>query len=106
MGKPYGHTYYFAGPPGNSAGTMICACCHKPIDATAEDWMYYTKPKRGDWGYVCFHRRCRPDDTGWAKREAEIAKHLERNKRLVVAAIAFRDEWNVDCLDDLIDALS
>lgn len=77
MGKPYDHQYFFSGQ-GCSCGTMKCAHCGQPIFNHAHDWMAYKKPNNGDWGYVCFHRKCRDDQAGWVKAEAAQAKHAKR----------------------------
>lgn len=74
MGKPYGHQYFMAGNL-SSRGLMVCAKCNQPIFNHAHDWMAYQKPENGDWGYVCFHRKCYDDQSGWLKIEkAEDAK--------------------------------
>ena len=89
MGKPYGHMYQFSGT-GNSTGTMVCAACNQPIFNHAHDWMSYKKTKNYDWGFVCFHRKCYKDQTGWEKIEASRLKsetrHADRIEKLQVLA--------------------
>lgn len=106
MGKPYGHTYTFAGSQ-NSAGTMICAGCHKPIDNKTQDWMHYTKPKNHDWGYVCWHRACRPDPK-WEQLEAEqarLAAEFEQFKADYAALDAkyAHNHWNAGTYAEMCD---
>lgn len=82
MGKPYGHDYSFA-PSRNSAGTMICAKCNQPILSELQDWMHYTKTSKGDWAYVCFHRECCDDQSGWEKLEkAKVARNAIHSNRM------------------------
>ena len=82
MGKPYGHNYFFAGS-GSSCGTMQCASCNKPIDNKTSDWMAYRRDKKGDWGFVCFHRNCRADQSSWEKIEKARADAENRHVRLL-----------------------
>jgi hypothetical protein len=77
VGTVSARTFVFAGT-GGSAGTMICAQCHKPIDSKTQDWAFWKKTKNGDWGYVSAHRRCLPDQSGWEK---QIKEKMEAEKR-------------------------
>ena len=86
MGKPYGHEYHFIGD-GTQKGLMVCASCNQPIFGHNQDWMSYQKTYRDedgweDWKYVCFHRKCSKDQSGWEKIEKENDK-AERKARLI-----------------------
>lgn len=80
MGKPFDHQYFFSGS-GCSTGEMICATCHQPIFNHSQDWMSYKRSKSGDWAYICFHRKCCVDQTGWEKIET-------RHKKAMVARVS------------------
>ena len=99
MGKPYNHQYFFSGS-GCSAGTMICAHCNQPIFDHAHDWMNYTKDLGDDWAFVCFHRRCRTDQTGWEKIETAYlaAAKLETDVRAALTEICAKFKVNDDYL--------
>lgn len=105
MGKPYDHQYFYAGS-GCATGAMICAGCHQPINNSTQDFMSYKKPSRGDWGYVCWHRECRPDPQ-WAvldKRKADAARDYIILK---AEAAAFAKRWAHTgiCLSEIFEDL-
>lgn len=84
MGKPHSHAYMFQGSE-CSAGRMVCAKCNQPIFDHSQDWLYYVKPKGYDWAYVCFHRHCYSDQSGWVKLEKKHKAHEERNASIEAA---------------------
>ena len=86
---------------------MICGACRKSIDEKTEDFRAGVKsdPLEG-WRYVTHHRACLPDDGEFRSLELRRERQAEHNKSLLSAAIAFRDQWQVDNLDDLIEDLS
>ncbi|AXQ68940.1 hypothetical protein HOU00_gp185 [Caulobacter phage CcrPW] len=102
MGRPYDHQYYC--DTGSRHGEMRCGGCGKPI--TEGPYRVYKRTKAYDWYYVTFHRACCEDDPQWAKLDAAREASLARDQRLYAAAVRFRDKWQVDDLDDLIERLS
>lgn len=86
MGKSYAHQYFFAGQ-GCTCGTMVCATCGQPIFNHTHDWLAYRKDRGGDWGFICHHRKCWSDQSGWEKAEALQAKHADKMKRLDAALL-------------------
>jgi len=101
MGKPYDHEYYFAGQ-GCSCGTMVCGSCHQQIFNHAHDWLAYKKDKNGDWGFVCHHRKCWPDQSGWEDAERSQMKYAEQ-VRLIDAALRKVCQDFGMTLDELLD---
>ena len=99
MGKAYGHQYFFAGQ-GGTCGTMICATCNQPVFEHAHDWLAYKKDKDGDWGFVCQHRKCWPDQSGWEKAEALQEKYAERVRKIDAAVAKLCGDFGMT-LDDL-----
>lgn len=99
MGKPYDHQYFFAGQ-GCSCGTMVCASCGKPIFNHAHDWFAYKKSKSGDWCFVCHHRKCWADQSGWEEAEALQAKYAEKIARLDEALLKICREFDMT-LDEI-----
>jgi hypothetical protein len=87
MGKPYNHQYFFSGSR-NSCGTMVCAHCQRTITPEAEDWLAYQKSSKEDWYYVCFHRKCRTDQSGWLAAEAASAERKSRDEAIQTAVDA------------------
>lgn len=81
MGKPYDHQYFFAGQL-CTCGTMVCSTCGQPIFNHVDDWLAYKKPKKGDWGFVCHHRKCWPDQSMWEKAETLQAEYTDKMIRL------------------------
>lgn len=96
MGKPYDHQYFFAGY-GGYAGTMVCESCNQPIFNHAHDWMHYTKTKKGDWRYVCFHRKCYPDQSGWEKIENDKRAKSEKHDVRISALKALAEAMGITC---------
>lgn len=101
MGKQYDHQYFFAGQ-GCTCGTMVCASCGQPIFNHAHDWLAYKKYKNGDWGFVCQHRKCWPDQSGWEKAEELQIKYAERVKQIDAALLKVCREFGMT-LDDIRD---
>jgi len=101
MGKPYGHEYHFSGG-GTQKGLMVCASCNQPIFSHNQDWMSYQKTYKDesgwpDWKYVCFHRKCCENQTGWEKIEKERDR-AQRKADLTRAKLQkVADEIGVTC---------
>lgn len=102
MSKPYNHQYLST--PGSSCGTMVCGACGQPI-TNCEYRSYQRSDKDEGWRFVTHHRDCCANDAGWAKLDAARASSIDRDRIMLAQAEAFRDRWNVDDLDDLIDDL-
>lgn len=84
MGKPYGHSYFFAGD-GSTCGTMICMKCSQPIFNHAHDWLAYQKSKGGDWAYHCYHRKCFDDQSGWEILEKAASAENKKTAKIEAA---------------------
>lgn len=108
MGKAYDKEYHFNGG-GGRCGTMICASCGKPIiSSRGDDWMSSKKDCKDDagwpdWKFVCYHRHCVDDQSGWEEIEKErdlaVARHAKQIDALqklagelgITSAIYFAD---------------
>lgn len=106
MGKAYNLKFYLAPYPG-SIGTMICENCGKPIDSNTQDFRSATKSDRDEgWRYVVHHRECLSDQSGFEAEERQRAQRVDRNRSLLAACLAFKQEWGIGELDELISDLS
>jgi hypothetical protein len=83
---------------------MICGECNKPI--SEGEYRAYQKscPDEG-WKYVTHHRKCSANDIAWEAKDKAKQSRIDYNNKFYLAAIAFRDQWNVSELDELIDDL-
>lgn len=106
MGKPYDLQFFLA-PYRGSVGTMVCASCKNQIDADEHDFRAGVKSDREEgWRYVVHHRECLSDQSGFVAEETRRADDEAKRQQLLAAAIAFRKDWGVHDLDQLIGELS
>jgi len=103
MGKPYSHSYHFAGG-GCSTGRMICEKCNQPIFNHAHDWVSYQMDYRGpdgwmDWKYVTHHRACYPDQSGWTKLEKKARQEEDRVNSIMAALDKICSDFNASYVE-------
>ena len=79
-------------------GRMQCHACRKPIIG---DYRY----RDGRDGFILNHRSCSTDDKMWAQRDAEQVQRRVSAEEQLKAYKAFRDRWNEEALDDVIEEL-
>ena len=102
MGKPYNHQYLNTSH--SRCGLMVCAGCHQPI--SEGEFRAYQKPCPDEgWEFVTHHRKCSANDIAWEAKDKAEQDRQDHNYKLHQAAIAFRDQWGISDLDDLIGDL-
>lgn len=79
---------------------MRCNTCKKGIKGQYRSWFSYKLD-----GYINDHKACCIDDPMWNKLENNELKLKEYHKSLLDACQEFKEKWNVDELDDLIESL-
>lgn len=85
----------------SSHGLMLCHVCGEKI--TEGEYRYRATYKHFEHtGYATAHRGCTTDDPEWAVRDSRVETAWARSKALSIAARAFKSEWGVEELDDLI----
>lgn len=90
----YAHTSY------SHCGLMICSGCSKKI--TDGDYRY----REGKDGYILHHRDCSQDDPQWNVIKKQREDAAKRYADMLREAIAFRDKFQVDDLDELIAVIT
>lgn len=85
---------------GSQHGLMVCGACHRKIETGPYRY------RETEEAFIVHHRACSESDPEWAKQDQENAARLARQAALLAACKAFRAEWGVDDLDDLIRSLT
>lgn len=80
------------------SGLMICSSCNKSIEGE------YRCRDAGE-KYITQHRKCCATDPNWATLDQQSQAQKQHRDEFLKAAIAFRDRWDTDALDDLIESL-
>ena len=91
--------YYEKDARASKRGRMICEICGKSIHQRA--YRYYETEE----AYISQHRECSLDDPEWKKIDRLNEKAYQHSARLLAACLKFKNYWNVDALDGLIDEL-
>lgn len=91
-------TFNYGHSRSSQHGTMVCTQCHKPI---VGEYRY----RDGALGWICHHRECSPLDSEWVRRDRNVQLQREAAQRQLNDAIAFRDNYGVGELDELIEQL-
>ncbi|WP_420415246.1 hypothetical protein [Roseibium sp.] len=82
---------------------MQCAACHKPIDNSASDWMAYKRSKYGDWRFVCFHRDCCSNQSGWEKIEKARANSVAKREHIILGLKNLAEKNGITDGEEFVD---
>jgi hypothetical protein len=94
------HHWRYADAASCKVGLMRCTYCGKRI--TAGSFRY----RETEEAYLPQHRACSENDPKWAELDRENKIRTTRMRDMLTAAKAFREQWKVDDLDDLIESLT